>query len=75
MITVNNLHKYFDKNEVLKGINSTIKKGECVVVILDYDGSSGVYGCSVSGGSVYGAVGECYIVAAFLSCHADVYGV
>jgi len=33
VITVNNLHKYFDKNEVLKGINSTIKKGECVVVI------------------------------------------
>lgn len=33
MIHVNNLHKYFGKNEVLKGVNAHIKKGEVVVVI------------------------------------------
>ena len=33
MIRVNNLHKSFEKNEVLKGINEHIKKGEVVVVI------------------------------------------
>ncbi|MDV4150671.1 amino acid ABC transporter ATP-binding protein [Clostridium sp. AL.422] len=33
MISVNNLHKYFGENKVLKGINENIKKGEVVVVI------------------------------------------
>lgn len=33
MILVNNLHKSFEKNEVLKGINEHIEKGEVVVVI------------------------------------------
>lgn len=33
MISVNNLHKKFGKNEVLKGINYEIKKGEVIVVI------------------------------------------
>lgn len=33
MIQVNNLHKYFGKNEVLKGVNKHINKGEVVVVI------------------------------------------
>lgn len=33
MIHVNNLHKYFGKNEVLKGIDEHIQKGEVVVVI------------------------------------------
>ncbi|MGL4772630.1 MAG: amino acid ABC transporter ATP-binding protein [Clostridium sp.] len=33
MIHINNLHKYFGKNEVLKGVNENIKKGEVVVVI------------------------------------------
>ena len=33
MINVNNLHKSFGKNDVLKGINEHIKKGEVVVVI------------------------------------------
>lgn len=33
MIHVNNLHKSFGKNDVLKGINEYIKKGEVVVVI------------------------------------------
>ncbi len=33
MIYVNNLHKYFGENEVLKGVNDHIKKGEVVVVI------------------------------------------
>ena len=33
MIHVNNLHKYFGKNEVLKGVTEHIKKGEVVVVI------------------------------------------
>lgn len=33
MIRVNNLHKSFEKNEVLKGINEYIEKGEVVVVI------------------------------------------
>lgn len=32
-IIVNNLHKYFDKLEVLKGINLEIKKGQVVCVI------------------------------------------
>lgn len=33
MIRVNNLHKSFEKNEVLKGINEHIEKGEVLVVI------------------------------------------
>ena len=33
MINVKNLHKYFGENEVLKGIDENIKKGEVVVVI------------------------------------------
>ena len=33
MIHVNNLHKSFGKNDVLKGINEHIKKGEVVIVI------------------------------------------
>ncbi|KJU72157.1 amino acid ABC transporter ATP-binding protein [Clostridium baratii] len=33
MIHVNNLHKSFGKNEVLKGINEHIKQGEVVVII------------------------------------------
>ncbi len=33
MINVNNLHKSFGENEVLKGINETINQGEVVVVI------------------------------------------
>lgn len=33
VIHVSNLHKYFGKNEVLKGINEHIEKGEVVVVI------------------------------------------
>lgn len=33
MIHVNNLHKSFGKNEVLKGVNEHIKQGEVVVVI------------------------------------------
>ncbi|MDO7904882.1 amino acid ABC transporter ATP-binding protein [Paenibacillus sp. JX-17] len=33
MITVNQLHKSFGKNEILKGINIEIDKGEVVVVI------------------------------------------
>lgn len=33
MIKITNLHKSFGKNEVLKGINTHIKKGEVVVVI------------------------------------------
>ena len=33
MIHVNNLHTSFGKNDVLKGINETINKGEVVVVI------------------------------------------
>lgn len=33
MIFVKDLHKYFGENEVLKGINIHIEKGECVVVI------------------------------------------
>ena len=33
IIEIKNLHKYFGKNEVLKGIDLDIKKGEVVVVI------------------------------------------
>lgn len=33
MISVKNLHKYFGKLEVLKGIDCQIEKGECVCVI------------------------------------------
>lgn len=33
MIHINNLHKSFGKNEVLKGVNEHIKQGEVVVVI------------------------------------------
>ena len=43
MIHVNNLHKSFGKNDVLKGINEHINKGEVVVVI----------GPSVSGKSTF----------------------
>lgn len=33
MIEINNLHKYFGKNEVLKGVSTVIEKGEVVVII------------------------------------------
>ena len=33
IIEIKNLHKYFGKNEVLKGIDLDIKKGEVVVII------------------------------------------
>lgn len=33
MIYINNLHKYFNNLEVLKGIDEHIEKGECVVII------------------------------------------
>ena len=33
LIKIENLHKNFGKNEVLKGINLEIKKGEVVVII------------------------------------------
>lgn len=33
MIQINNLHKSFKENEVLKGINENIEKGEVVVII------------------------------------------
>lgn len=33
MIQINNLHKSFNENKVLKGINDHIKKGEVVVVV------------------------------------------
>ncbi|MGT2776043.1 amino acid ABC transporter ATP-binding protein [Streptococcus hyovaginalis] len=33
LITIDNLHKYFGKNEVLKGIDLDIKQGEVVVII------------------------------------------
>lgn len=33
LIKIENLHKYFGKNEVLKGINLEIKRGEVVVII------------------------------------------
>lgn len=33
MIKVNDLHKTFGKNEVLKGINLNIKQGEVVAII------------------------------------------
>lgn len=33
MIKINNLHKNFGKNEILKGITTTINKGEVVVII------------------------------------------
>ena len=33
MIKIENLHKSFDKNEVLKGIDLTVKAGEVVVII------------------------------------------
>ncbi len=33
MIQINNLHKSFKENEVLKGINDNIEKGEVVVII------------------------------------------
>ena len=32
-IIINNLHKHFDKLEVLKGINLEIEKGQVVCVI------------------------------------------
>ena len=33
IIEIKNLHKYFGKNEVLKGIDLDIKKGEVVAVL------------------------------------------
>lgn len=33
LIAIDNLHKYFGKNEVLKGIDLNIKRGEVVVII------------------------------------------
>ncbi|EMB75078.1 amino acid ABC transporter ATP-binding protein [Streptococcus mutans] len=33
LISIKNLHKYFDKNEVLKGIDLDIKQGEVLVII------------------------------------------
>ena len=33
LIKIENLHKSFEKNEVLKGINLEIKRGEVVVII------------------------------------------
>ena len=33
LIKIENLHKSFGKNEVLKGINLEIKRGEVVVII------------------------------------------
>ena len=33
MIQINNLHKSFKENKVLKGINDSIEKGEVVVII------------------------------------------
>ena len=33
IVTVTNLHKYFEKNEVLTGIDCTIKEGEVVCII------------------------------------------
>ena len=33
LIKIENLHKNFGKNEVLKGINLEIKKGQVVVII------------------------------------------
>ncbi len=33
LISIENLHKYFGKNEVLKGIDLDIYKGEVVVII------------------------------------------
>ena len=33
IIEIKNLHKYFGKNKVLKGIDLDIKKGEVVVII------------------------------------------
>ena len=33
LIEVNNLHKSYGKNEVLKGINARIKKGEVIAII------------------------------------------
>ena len=33
IMEIKNLHKYFGKNEVLKGIDLDIKKGEVVVII------------------------------------------
>ena len=34
MIYVKDLHKYFGKNEVLKGVNDHIKKGEVVKAVV-----------------------------------------
>ena len=33
LISIKNLHKYFGKNEVLKGIDLDIKQGEVLVII------------------------------------------
>ncbi|TDJ54061.1 MAG: ABC transporter ATP-binding protein, partial [Ignavibacteria bacterium] len=33
MIEINNLHKSFGKNNVLRGINLTIETGETIVII------------------------------------------
>lgn len=42
LIKIENLHKSFGKNEVLKGINLEIKRGE-VVVIIGPSGSGEIY--------------------------------
>ena len=34
MINVNNLHKYFGENEVLKGIDETINKGDTTTILM-----------------------------------------
>ena len=33
IIDIKNVHKYFKQNEVLKGVNLSIKKGEKIVII------------------------------------------
>lgn len=42
MIEINNLHKYFGDNEVLKGISNTINEKE-VVCIIGPSGSGKVH--------------------------------
>ncbi|MGR9634965.1 ATP-binding cassette domain-containing protein [Bacillus cereus] len=49
MIKIENLHKSFGKNEVLKGITTTIGKGEVVAII----------GPSGSGKSTFFTLYEC----------------
>ena len=50
LIKIENLHKSFGKNEVLKGINLEIKRGEVVVII-------GPSGSGKSTSSLYEFVG------------------